>query len=273
MTITIIKMNSMSLSLKVQDTSSAFTSRIYTGLITNDHDQHSDIGVSFVHAFVASLSVIIISEIGDKTFFIAAIMAMTHSRLTVFAGAVAALGLMTVLSALLGYATTVIPHWFTHYVSSALFAIFGLKMLKEAYGMSDNEGLQEYEEVQTELRKKEEEELQNTSSMEDVEAGVRIPYRRFFYSFFSRIFIQAFVLTFLAEWGDRSQISTIILAARDDVIGVIAGGTLGHALCTGLAVIGGRFVAQKISMRTVHVVGGVVFLIFAVSAFFIDDNP
>lgn len=33
--------------------------------------------------------------------------------------------------AILGYATTVIPHWFTHYVSSALFAIFGIKMLKE----------------------------------------------------------------------------------------------------------------------------------------------
>ena|SRR6218665_30624 len=75
-------------------------SRIYTGLMTSDRIQHADIDVSFVHAFVASLSVIIISEIGDKTFFIAAIMAMTHSRLTVFAGAIAALGLMTVLSGL-----------------------------------------------------------------------------------------------------------------------------------------------------------------------------
>lgn len=31
--------------------------------------------------------------------------------------------------------------------------------------------------------------------------------------FFSPIFVQAFVLTFLAEWGDRSQITTIALAA------------------------------------------------------------
>ena len=28
------------------------------------------------------------------------------------------------------------------------------------------------------------------------------------------------------------------------------GGTLGHALCTGLAVIGGRLIAQKISVKT-----------------------
>lgn len=38
------------------------------------------VSVGFVHAFISSFSVIIVSEIGDKTFFIAAIMAMKHSR-------------------------------------------------------------------------------------------------------------------------------------------------------------------------------------------------
>lgn len=33
-------------------------------------------------------------------------------------------------------------------------------------------------------------------------------------------------------------------------MGVTIGGTLGHALCTGLAVIGGRLIAQRISVRT-----------------------
>lgn len=32
--------------------------------------------MGFIHAFIASFSVIIVSEIGDKTFFIAAIMSM-----------------------------------------------------------------------------------------------------------------------------------------------------------------------------------------------------
>lgn len=54
--------------------------------------------VGFIHAFVASFSVILVSEIGDKTFFIAAIMAMRHPRLTVFAGAISALAVMTILS-------------------------------------------------------------------------------------------------------------------------------------------------------------------------------
>lgn len=38
--------------------------------------------LGFVHAFIASFSVIIVSEIGDKTFFIAAIMSMVSQLMT-----------------------------------------------------------------------------------------------------------------------------------------------------------------------------------------------
>lgn len=113
--------------------------------------------LGFMHAFFASISVIIVSELGDKTFFIAAIMAMRHPRSTVFIGAIGALGLMTVLSALFGWIATVIPREYTYYVSTALFAIFGLKMLKEGYYMSPTDAQEELEEVQSDLRRKEEE--------------------------------------------------------------------------------------------------------------------
>ena len=58
------------------------------------------------------------------------------------------------------------------------------------------------------------------------------------------------MLTFVAEWGDRSQLTTIILAARENVTGVILGGILGHSICTGIAVVFGRLLAQRISVRT-----------------------
>jgi len=41
-----------------------------------------------------------------------------------------------------------------------------------------------------------------------------------------------------------------VLSLLQDVIGVSIGGFLGHALCTGLAVVGGRIIAQRISVRT-----------------------
>ncbi|RCN33892.1 hypothetical protein ANCCAN_20262 [Ancylostoma caninum] len=100
----------------------------------------AELDISFYHGFLASLSVIIVSELGDKTWFIAVIMAMRHSRLTVFSGAMAALALMTVLSACLGWVTQLIPRMVTYYVSTALFALFGLKMLHEGYHMSASEG-------------------------------------------------------------------------------------------------------------------------------------
>ena len=42
---------------------------------------------SFFPAAVHSLVVILITEIGDKTFFIAAVLAMRYGRLVVYAGA------------------------------------------------------------------------------------------------------------------------------------------------------------------------------------------
>ena len=77
--------------------------------LSNDKEGHSSSDLGFVHAFIAALSVIIVSEIGDKTFFIAAIMAMRYSRFVVFGGALSALGFMTFLSVLLGSLAVIIP--------------------------------------------------------------------------------------------------------------------------------------------------------------------
>lgn len=52
------------------------------------------------------------------------------------------------------------------------------------------------------------------------------------------------------RWGDRSQLTTIILGARESIVGVIIGGVLGHALCTGIAVVFGRMLAKRLSVRT-----------------------
>lgn len=84
--------------------------------------------------------------------------------------------------------------------------------------------------------------------------------------------LQAFTLTFLAEWGDRSQIATIAMAAAQDPLGITMGAVIGHSMCTGLAVIGGRMLAARISERAIATGGGILFLIFAGHSFIVGPE-
>lgn len=78
------------------------------------------------------------------------------------------------------------------------------------------------------------------------------------------ILTQAFVMTFLAEWGDRSQIATIALAASYNLLMVNIGALLGHFLCTGASVQLGEWISKKVSEKQVHYAGGIVFILSGV---------
>ena len=52
------------------------------------------------------------------------------------------------------------------------------------------------------------------------------------------------------------------LAAAADVVGVTLGGIVGHALCTGAAVLGGKHLAEHIDEKVVAICGGLLFLAF-----------
>eukprot|EP00249_Psilotum_nudum_P001311 c13736_g1_i2 orf=222-1103(+) len=212
-------------------------------------------GKGVFDAFFASLSMIIISEIGDETFIIAALLAMRHPRSIVLSGALSALIIMTVLSTGLGrIVPNLISRKHTNAAATILYTFFGLRLLYIAWKADPtNTQQKELEEVEEKLEGK---------------TQGKTPWRRFLSRFCTPIFLESFILTFLAEWGDRSQIATIALATHKNAAGVTVGAVLGHTLCTSLAVVGGRLLALKISQRTVAMVGGILFMGFAVSSYF-----
>ncbi|KAF7338620.1 hypothetical protein MVEN_02088300 [Mycena venus] len=242
-----------------------------------------------VQALINSFFMIIASEIGDKTFLIAAILAMRHPRIVVFCGAFGSLVVMSILSAEMGHILpTLIPKKWTQAAAAGLFFVFGGKMLMEGRAMKPGN-----DKIREEM-KEAEEEIEGDDAvhegngharaeaipLEDLEAGTaasRSPpppagkarlllegARNFCSFFLGPVFVQAFVLTFLGEWGDRSQIATIALGAAHNVYLVTAGTVIGHSCCTALAVIGGRYVSTKISVKHVTLGGAALFLIFGV---------
>jgi len=196
--------------------------------------------------FTAALLLITISELGDKTFFIAMILAMRYPRFLVLTGVIGALVCMTVLSVVIGQAFAFLPKIYLFYAEIILFLLFGTKLLLEAWKMSDHPATEELVEAEEAVN-------QSEKSLP--------PHRQAW-----RIVAESFILTFVAEWGDRTQIATIALAAANSPLGVALGASLAHAICALIAVLGGQLIAGKISERKITAIGGVLFYVFALVA-------
>lgn len=192
-----------------------------------------------LEALLQSFAMIIVSEIGDKTFLIAAILAMSNPRLIVFAGAFGSLVVMSILSAAMGHILpTILPRRWTQLAAGILFLVFGTKMMIEGKQMkAGNEKTQEeMKEAEEEIEEddaRHDEGYLSAIPMDMIEGGQSPVYnpdatlrpkpksktslvegaRNFCSFFFGPVFVKAFALTFLGEWGDRSQIATIALGA------------------------------------------------------------
>lgn len=80
------------------------------------------------------------------------------------------------------------------------------------------------------------------------------------------IFVTTFLMIFLAEFGDKTQIAVAGLGAAEPPLPVWLGATLALATTSALGIWAGRTVLRKVPQRTMHVIGGILFLGFAVFA-------
>ncbi|KAF1880619.1 hypothetical protein Lal_00011678 [Lupinus albus] len=192
---------------------------------------------------------------------------MRHPRRLVLSGCLSALIVMTILSVLVGWAApNLVSRKWSHHITTLLFFSFGLWSLKDAmFGDGDTEELAE---VEAELDKtwKANNEAKKSSNKVDDDLK-KNKQRPLFSQFFSPIFLKAFSITFFGEWGDKSQLATIGLAADENPFGVVLGGILGQALCTTAAVVGGKSLASQISEKIVALSGGILFIVFGIQSF------
>jgi len=237
--------------------------------------------------FLQAFLLIFFSEIGDKTFFIAVILATQQDKATVFAGTFGALAVMTVISVGIGQvfhiaeeATTQLAgsNW-DDYLAVALLLVFGIQTILGAE--------------------------EDTAEEEEEDAKVAVAGMQFDGN--AALVISTFALVFAAEWGDKvssitssrvpfqrsplytqspfrvqipnchpitdrtpplitiqSFIATIALSAAASPLGVALGGVAGHGVATGLAVFVGDILGDRIPERVIKYAGGGLFIVFAI---------
>ena len=199
-------------------------------------------------AFGSSFTAITLAELGDKTFFMALILAARHRARWVFIGAFAALAAVTLISLALGYGLReLLPQALVPWLAAVLFLAFGLKLLIDAQAMGSGAAAEEAEDAEAAVNEAEKHQMITT------------PWA---------VIWEAFALVFIAELGDRTQFTTIFLATAPGFgfTALLAGTLAGHALVTWLAVGAGRWIGGRISERLLYRLSGGLFLLFGLAA-------
>ena len=182
-------------------------------------------------AFLISLAVVALSEMGDKTQLLALLLAARFRKpipilIAIFAATVINHG----VSAILG-------QWITTVLSpTVLLWIVSLGFIGMAVWMLIPDELDDEDDSINKWQK-------------------------------YGVFGATFVLFFLAEIGDKTQIATVALAARFDSVGwVTLGTTLGIMLVNAPAVFIGNKLAEKLPISLIHKIGALVFLVIGLAA-------
>jgi len=173
--------------------------------------------------------VIFLGELPDKTMFASLVLSTKGRPLTVWAGAAAACTVHVLIAVSIGVALfTLLPHRAVESVVAAIFLVGAGLAIREAH---------------------------NERRPDDREAklvGEIAPGHR-------RAAITAFIVIFLAEWGDLTQVLTANLAARlHSPVSVAIGALLALWAVAALAVVGGRGLLRWVNVFAIRVATAVI---------------
>jgi putative Ca2+/H+ antiporter (TMEM165/GDT1 family) len=185
--------------------------------------------------FASTFTLIFLAELPDKTFFASLIMATRQNPRAVFLGAALAFVVQSLVAVLFGGVLSYLPPKIVHIAAGVLFLVFALAM----------------------WIKKEEWEDETEAGLKPIGRG------------FAQTTGAAFLMIFVAEWGDLTQLATATLAAQSrSPVTIFASATLALWTVTILAVTLGHhakkviqpYALQKIAAAAFAAVG-IVFLV------------
>lgn len=176
-----------------------------------------------ISSSLLTLGVIFLAEVGDKSQLVCMTLASRYRTKPVIFGAICAFALLNLLAVSLGASLTLLVP--EKWLTLFAAALFGL------FG------------IQALLSKEESEESKPKRSR--------------------NIFITTFVMIFLAELGDKTQLAVVTLSTTYSPIAVWISSTLALTATSAMGVFVGRKFLAKMNVQLIHRVSGGLFIVMA----------
>ena len=174
--------------------------------------------------FGSTFALIFVSELPDKTAFASLLLATRNRPLPVFFGAAGAFVVQSFVAVSIGSLLNLLPANLIHVGAGLVFCILAILM----------------------WRRKEPD--------EEVHLGGEAQNR------FVKTMISSFVVIFIAEWGDLTQLATAALSARYAAPATIfASATLALWAVTGVAVVVGHSARQTVQPKLLQRIAAITF--------------
>ena len=245
---------------------------------------------SFISAFGYSLSFIFIADLTDKSIFLIIFLSKRLSTLPLLIVSLSSVLLMDYLSIFFGYyLPKLIPQIYMKIIAFILFTLFGILSLIES--TKEDEKLNNLIEIsKKELNDLENEySIMNDESETDIESNKELLFPSILRSSSIStdinnknsqnninnnndlnfgLIIAIFLAICLSDFGDKSQIAIITMAAIYNIYGILLGSTIALVATVTLAVLFGKWITEKISPKKLLLIGGFIFLAFGMETLY-----
>ena len=236
---------------------------------------------SFLSSIAYSFSFVFVTDLTDKSVFLIILLTQKIPTLILFIISLFSVLLMNYLSILVGcYITKLISLVYLEIIACILFITFGILSIIESQ-KKENQVKDLMEKTKKELNYSENDDYQLMS--EDIETNYESNSELKYSSMLrtnsntsnlnvinennnneinTGLIIAIIIMLCLSDFGDKSQITVMTMAAIYDFYGILIGSTLALVGTVTIAILFGTWICDKISTKLLFLIGGILFLIF-----------
>ena len=218
-------------------------------------NQYFEATQAFYPSLIQSFLVIFLSEIADRTFILVLIYSLKMHWLPLIITSMLAMAFMNLLAIVAGYTVILlIPRSLINWIGFACFLAFGIFSVYEGITMESKTIHEEYQEEMTEQGKNyqlaNDEENNNNEAKNEKSMWA--------------LCAELFGFLCLSELGDKSEISTVTIAAVYNLYAVLIGTMVAYFACILIATFLGLVIGKFLTEKMMTIIGGILFICFAI---------